>query len=167
MLRLCSILVCLMHMLKCTKSSKRALTPASATQITRVPVATSAHIVSALKLLRQQLTLNELFSSCFQRDLPSPLDQNDQQTQAGGATTAATRIVEVSAMAPSVLFLHIEASQGGMFQLVNMETKVELGGTVSVKLRCKGPAPCSDEYATEVLATCRNVPMALRHIFGN
>jgi hypothetical protein len=132
------------------------------TQITRVPVATAAHMTSALKLLRQQLTLNELFAGCF------PGDTTAASTLAGQneAQGSEAKIVEVSAAPPSRLFLHVEAPQGGTFQLVNMEIGVNLGGDIWVKLRCKGSLPCSDEYATEVLTTCRNVPMALAYIFS-
>jgi hypothetical protein len=129
------------------------------TQITRVPVASAAHMTNALKLLRQQLTLNELYAGCFPRDAaPSALAGQNQGTEA--------KIVEVSAAPPSRLFLHLQAPQGGTFQLVNMEIGVNLGGDIWVKLRCQGSLPCSDEYATEVLTTCRNVPMALEHIFA-
>ena len=164
--------------------------------VVKVPVANAEHVQAAIQMFRQQLVMTELYASCFgadQDDAETAMEVDgakvekglDTATDSAGATGggqddragialadgAGGVLVEVTAMPPSRLFVHMlppASPQGeGGFELTCLEIEVALGGEIAATLHMpKGHvAPCGDGYASAVLRKCRNIPMALTYMF--
>mmetsp|Transcript_281 Transcript_281/g.556 ORF Transcript_281/g.556 Transcript_281/m.556 type:complete len:90 (+) Transcript_281:1-270(+) len=77
------------------------------------------------------------------------------------------RIVEVVAAPPNTVLLYTSLTEAPSLDLLCIEINVELGGDLSVKLHAPEGTepPCTDEYASKLMETCRTIPLALSYMF--
>jgi len=130
--------------------------------VARLPFTHPQQLQSILQLIRQQVVFNELVRSCF--NPPNALS-------AAHSDGTSKFLVEVVTDPPHTIcatFLHPVT-----LNLICMETKCGLGGSLDVKLHTHKPLnaamqpdapPCSAAYATKVLNACHSIPLTLKYI---
>lgn len=121
----------------------------------RVPVCHPKHVGPVLAVLRQQVTFNKLFRSCFGSPIPMTTSLRPLLRQA----------VEV-VVCDSPSFLQFSFFDAVVNDILSMGVSVDVGGDVNVVLKATSGQPhmCSDCKATLCLRRCLDIPLTIRAI---
>ncbi|KAI0558921.1 Mediator of RNA polymerase 2 transcription subunit 1 [Gracilaria domingensis] len=136
---------------------QNGMNPAPAMRISRIPLRTMNDIFPVLQLLRQQLVFNELFCSCVGDDGFATQSRKDGNV----------RNVEM-VLEGSPGFMQFSVYIEAMNDVLSMVVHIARGGAISVKLKTAsmGQVMCSDAKATQILRTCRSIPITLHTLIS-
>ncbi|PXF43482.1 hypothetical protein BWQ96_06775 [Gracilariopsis chorda] len=131
---------------------QNGMSPALAMKISRVPLRTTNDVFPVLQLLRQQLVFNELFQSCVR------IESSPPQPGKEGSTKPVEMVLEGS---PD--FMQLSYYDDSIDDVLSVVVHIASGGQISVVLKTANASPtfCSDPKATQILQTCRSIPLTL------
>mmetsp|Transcript_13345 Transcript_13345/g.53281 ORF Transcript_13345/g.53281 Transcript_13345/m.53281 type:complete len:378 (-) Transcript_13345:2515-3648(-) len=122
--------------------------------VSRIPVVHPRDLNVAFRLLRQQATFNELFTSCCHQDI----DSADLSKE--GRTVLSAEVV----LSDPPSFLQVDISNSNEETAVlTIGISIAEGGQIHATLQGKNPW-CSDATATKLLRASRNVPLSIYYM---
>lgn len=123
--------------------------------VTKVPVGEPGDLYRVFSILRQQIAFNALFDSCFGNSSDLPID----------STPLVRELVEIG-LSDAPEFMQVNVFDPRFKDFVGLGISISSDGSFSAKLTVSQERahPCSDEKASEILRSTRNVPITVQAI---
>ena len=140
--------------------------PTQSVEVSRIPVFVS-EIGEILQVLRQQLTFNEVYSSCFPN---GGIWKGEKEDKGKGGEKGGRVVVEVEAESPLVIYVCLMSEKIAGLSL-SVSIWFALGGRMEVRIRGgdgpgEGALPLGVGRVEEILNDTKSVPILVHNLLN-